>query len=71
MDTNFFNTNSYFVDEKVNVLQFNNIYKIYNDQGVMIGSIVQKLTTREKFQILVLSKKFLPFNPEETSYWQR
>ena len=64
MDTNFFETNSYFVDEKVNVLQFNNIYKIYNDQGVMIGSIVQKLTTGEKFQILVLSKKFLPFNLE-------
>lgn len=64
METNFFETNSYFVDEKVKVLQFNNIYKIYNDQGVMIGSIVQKLTSGEKFQRLFLSKSILPFHLE-------
>ena len=61
MASNFFDTNSYYVDEKVNVLHFNNIYKIYNDRGEIIGSIVQKLTSGQKLQRVVFDKSNLPF----------
>lgn len=61
MESNFFETNSYYIDEKVNVLNFNNIYKIYNDKGEIIGSIVQKLTTGQKLQRVFISKSMLPF----------
>ena len=61
MESNFFETNSYFIDERVNVLSFNNIYKIYNEKGFSIGSIVQKLTTGQKLQRLIFHKSMLPF----------
>ena len=61
MSTNFFETNSYFIDEKVKVFNFSNIYKIYNDRGEIIGSIVQKLSSGQKLQQLVFDKSKLPF----------
>ena len=61
MESNFFETNSYYVDEKVNVLNLSNIYKIYNDRGEVIGSINQKLTGGQKLLRVIFHKKNLPF----------
>ena len=64
MTPTFFETNSYFIDEKVNFLKFENAYKVYNDKGDYIGSIVQKLTFGQKMLRLLLNKAMLPFHLE-------
>ncbi len=64
MTPNFFETNSYFIDEKVNLLKFENTYKVYDDKGVEIGSIRQKLTGGQKMLRLILNKAMLPFTLE-------
>jgi len=61
---NFFDTNSYFIDEKVNFFQFENSYKIFNNNGIEIGSVRQKLSTGQKILRLLLSKAMLPFHLE-------
>ena len=61
MNTDFFGSNSYFIDEKVNVFKFENCYGIFNDNGQQIGMIKQKLSFAEKILRLVLSKEMLPF----------
>lgn len=61
MNTNFFESNSYFIDEKVNFLKFENCYKIFNDKGENIGAIKQKLTAGQKFLRVLLNKAMLPF----------
>lgn len=61
MKSNFFETNSYFIDEKVHFLKFENTYNIYNDRGEIIGTISQKLTTGEKVLRMLLNKTLLPF----------
>ena len=61
MNSNFFDTNSYFIDEKVNYFKFENCYKIFNDKGENIGTINQKLTTGQKVLRLFMSKAYLPF----------
>ena len=61
MSTNFFETNSYFIDEKVNLFKFENCYQIYDDNGRNIGSIRQKLSTGQKMLRLLLNKAMLPF----------
>ena len=60
----FFDSNSYFIDEKVNFLKFENTYKVFNDKGNEIGSVRQKLTAGQKFLRLVLNKAMLPFSLE-------
>lgn len=60
----FFDTNNYFIDEKVNMLKFENEYKVFNEQAVQIGTINQKLNSAEKFLRLILSKSMLPFHLE-------
>ena len=64
MTPTFFETNSYFIDEKVNFLKFENAYKVFNDKGDYIGSIVQKLTFGQKMLRLLLNKAMLPFHLE-------
>ena len=64
MSSNFFNSNSYFIDEKVNFFKFANAYRIYNDQGIEIGAVKQRLTTGQKLLRLVLNKAMLPFQLE-------
>lgn len=59
--SNFFDTNSYFIDEKVNFLKFENCYKVFNDAGVQIGAINQKLSGGDKILRLLLNKAMLPF----------
>lgn len=61
---NFFETNSFFIDEKVKLLQFENEYKVYNDNAVYIGSIKQKLSGGDKILRLLLNKSMLPFHLE-------
>ncbi len=61
---NFFDSNSYFIDEKVNFLKFENSYKVFNDKGDEIGSVRQKLTGGQKILRLLLNKAMLPFKLE-------
>lgn len=60
----FFDTNSYFIDEKVNMLKFENEYKVYNDHAIQIGSVKQKLDGGGKILRLFLNKGMLPFHLE-------
>lgn len=57
----FFESNTYFVDEKVNFLKFENCYQIYNEKGESIGAIKQKLSVGQKFLRLLINKAMLPF----------
>ncbi len=57
----FFEGNEYFIDEKVNFLKFENVYRVYNEKAENIGMIKQKLTTGQKALRLLLNKKMLPF----------
>lgn len=57
----FFESNTYFVDEKVNFLKFENCYQIYNEKGASIGAIKQKLSVGQKFLRLLINKAMLPF----------
>lgn len=61
MASNFFDTNSFFIDEKVNLFKFENCYNIFNDKGENIGSVRQKLTAGQKILRLLLNKAMLPF----------
>ena len=61
MKSNFFESNTYFIDEKVNFFKFENCYQIYNDKGENIGAIKQKLNIVQKLLSLLISKTMLPF----------
>jgi len=61
MNNQFFDYNSYFIDEKVNFFKFENCYKVYNDQGEPVGMINQKLSGGQKLLRLLLNKAMLPF----------
>lgn len=57
----FFQSNSYFIDEKVNMFKFENAYNVYDESGDHIGAITQRLTTSEKLLRLLLDKRMMPF----------
>ncbi|MBP9740940.1 MAG: scramblase [Chitinophagaceae bacterium] len=57
----FFECNEYLIDEKVTFLQFENEYKVYNDLGVQIGAIKQRVSGWHKVLRLLLNKAMLPF----------
>tara|TARA_R110002049_G_scaffold107950_4_gene255891 strand:+ start:32948 stop:33541 length:594 start_codon:yes stop_codon:yes gene_type:complete len=61
MNSKFFDSNTYFVDEKVNYFKFENSYKIFNDKGNEVGSVNQKLSSGQKAIRLLLNKTMLPF----------
>lgn len=61
MNSSFFDSNSYFIDEKVNLFKFANAYRVYNDKGELIGAVKQKLSTGAKLLRLLLNKAMLPF----------
>ena len=67
MKSTFFESNSYFIDEKVNLFNFENCYQIYNDKGENIGIIKQKLSAGQKLLRLLISKAMLPFLLEISS----
>ncbi|AWH86201.1 scramblase [Flavobacterium album] len=64
MNSNFFDSNSYFIDEKVNFFQFENSYTLYNDKGENIGAIKQKISAGQKVLRLFLNKAMMPFHLE-------
>ncbi|MBA3899262.1 MAG: scramblase [Bacteroidetes bacterium] len=64
MNAPFFQGNQYFIDEKVNFFKFENIYRVYNEEGQHIGQVKQKLTAGEKILRLMLNKGMLPFKLE-------
>lgn len=64
MNQTFFNSNTYFIDEKVNLFKFVNEYKVYDEHGEKLGGIYQKLKIWEKLLRLVLNKAMLPFRLE-------
>ncbi|MDI3318290.1 LURP-one-related/scramblase family protein [Pinibacter soli] len=65
MNTNstvsFFSPDNYFIDEKVGLFKFSNAYKLYNDQGVQIGNIVQNVPGFHKVLRLIFNKQMMPF----------
>lgn len=61
----FFETNTFFIDEKVGFFKFANAYKVYDTKGE-IGLIQQKLTGGQKVLRLLLKKPMLPFKLEIT-----
>lgn len=61
MISNFFQSNTYFIDEKVNLFKFANAYKIYNENGDQLGQVEQRLSVGAKILRLLISKAMLPF----------
>jgi uncharacterized protein YxjI len=61
LNTTFFSTGSYFIDQKVNFFKFGNLYNIYNDKGEKIGLVNQQLTGWQKVLRLLLKQAMLPF----------
>lgn len=57
----FFESNHYFIDEKVNFFKFENAYKVYSMEGTQVGNIVQKLSAGQKLLRLIVNKSMLPF----------
>ena len=61
MISNFFDSNTYFIDEKVNFFKFENVYTIYDGDGKNVGAVKQKLTTGQKVLRMFVKKPMLPF----------
>jgi uncharacterized protein YxjI len=57
----FFESDDYFIDEKVNYFKFGNTYNVYNKEGVQVGVINQTVTGWHKFLRLFLNKAMFPF----------
>ncbi len=62
----FFLGDEYFIDEKVSFLKFTNEYKVYNELGVQIGIIKQRMSGWHKFLTLLINKKMMPFQLDIT-----
>lgn len=61
MTSDFFETNSYFVDKKNS---FQEHYNVYNNKRERIGRIKQKITILQKVLRFTISKTLLPFAVE-------
>lgn len=57
----FFESDDYFIDEKVNYFKFGNTYNVYNKDAEQVGVINQKITGWHKFLRLLLNKAMFPF----------
>jgi uncharacterized protein YxjI len=62
----FFESNEYFIDEKVQFFKFHNEYKVYDPMGLHVGSVTQKLPGWHKILRLFLKKAIFPFHLEVT-----
>lgn len=60
----FFESNDYFIDEKVAFLKFHNEYKVYDNTATQVGTIVQRVSGWHKFLRLFLNKALFPFTLE-------
>lgn len=59
---NFFETNNYFIDEKVGLFKFSNAYKVYDEKGEQIGLIAQQVSGWHKvLRVLANIKPMMPF----------
>lgn len=67
----FFESNDYFIDEKVNFLKFHNEYKVYDNTATQVGSIVQRVPGWHKFLRLFLNKAMFPFTLEVIDHHQK
>jgi len=57
----FFETDEYFIDQKINYFKFEVEYKVFDDKGEQIGLIRQKMNKRKKALRLLFRKSTLPF----------
>jgi uncharacterized protein YxjI len=57
----FFESDDYFIDEKVNYLKFGNTYNVFNKEGEQVGVINQEVTGWHKFLRLFINKAMFPF----------
>jgi uncharacterized protein YxjI len=62
----FFESNEYFIDEKVQFLKFHNVYKIYDSMGLQVGTVTQHISGWYKFLRLFLKKAIFPFHLDVT-----
>ena len=60
----FFESNEYFIDEKVGFFKFHNEYKVYDNSATQVGRIVQRVSGWHKFLRLFLNKAMFPFTLE-------
>lgn len=67
----FFESNEYFIDEKVQFFKFHNVYKIYDPMGLQIGTVTQHVSGWHKFLRLFLKKAMFPFHLEVTDTNER
>jgi uncharacterized protein YxjI len=58
----FFQSNEYFIDEQVQFLKFHNHYNVFDETGLQIGTVVQRVSGWHKFLRLFLNKKMFPFH---------
>lgn len=60
----FFEGNDFFINEKVRLLSFTNVYDVFNEKGEKQGAVVQKMSAGLKFLQLILNKAMFPFKLE-------
>jgi uncharacterized protein YxjI len=60
----FFESNEYFIDEKLGFFKFHNEYKVFDNTATHVGSIVQKVPGWHKVLRLIISKAIFPFTLE-------
>ncbi|HEV8286183.1 MAG TPA: phospholipid scramblase-related protein [Chitinophagaceae bacterium] len=60
----FFQSNEYFIDEKIQFFKFHNHYNVFDGSGLQIGSVVQRVSGWHKFLRLFLNKQMFPFHLE-------
>jgi uncharacterized protein YxjI len=57
----FFESNEYFIDEKVQFFKFHNVYKVYDPMGLQVGTVTQHVSGWHKVLRLFLKKAMFPF----------
>ena len=62
----FFESNEYFIDEKLQFFRFHNVYKIYDGMGLPVGMVTQHVSGWHKFLRLFLKKSMFPFHLQVT-----
>jgi uncharacterized protein YxjI len=67
----FFESNEYFIDEKVQFFKFHNVYKVYDPLGIQVGTVTQHVSNWHKFLRLFLKKQMFPFTLEITDINER
>ena len=60
----FFESNDYFIDEKVGYFKFSNEYKVYDGTATPVGRIIQRVPTWHKILRLFINKAMFPFTLE-------